>query len=166
MTARICVALAAAMLVVGCGSDDEKAGTGAAAKPAAAGGPAPASLLGTYTTTLTKRDLARNGAAELQESPEWELVVANTGGSGSGRILTLKNKTAGALEAPDFSVSGDRIVLTKEECAAGGSPHFYDNEYSFKQAGKTLRFTKVRNSCSDRVAETILTSEPWTRKGG
>jgi hypothetical protein len=94
------------------------------------------------------------------------LTIANSGGSGSGHALTLKNKTAGALEAPDFEVSGDRIVLKHEECAAGGTDHFYDNEYRFVRAGKTLRFTKVRNSCPDRVAETVLTSEQWTKQGG
>src|SRR5205085_7133859 len=119
------------------------------------------SLVGTYTTTLTKRDLARNHAPELQAGPDWKLTIGNSGGSGSGRVLAIANVKAGALEAPDFAVTGDRIVTKHEECAAGGNTHFYDNEYRFAQRGKTLRFTKVRNSCGDRVAETLLTAEPW-----
>jgi hypothetical protein len=156
-----CVALSAALVLGGCGSSDRPGSGGA--KPAA-GGPAPPSLVGTYTTTLTERDLASNRAPELSESPSWTLTIANTGGSGSGHALALTNKSAGGLEAPDFAVSADRIVLKKEECGAGGTTHFYDNEYRFTQTGKALRFTRLRNSCPDRVAETILTSEPWTKR--
>ena len=162
--APVLVALAVALVAAGCGSSDKKTASGATTS--AAGGAAPSSLVGTYTMSLTKRDLAKNKAPELQESPKWELLIANTGGQGSGHALTLKNTKAGVLEAPDFSVSGDHIVVKKEECAAGGTTHFYDNEYRFAQAGKTLRFTKVRNSCPDRVAETVLTAEPWTKTGG
>jgi hypothetical protein len=96
--------------------------------------------------------------------PRWKLTIANSGGSGSGRALTITNIKAGALEAPDFAVSGDTILLKHEECAAGGNEHFYDNEYRFTQSGKTLRVTKVSKKCPDRVAETVLTSEPWTKR--
>jgi hypothetical protein len=158
-----CLALTVALVAGGCGSDDKSDSGGAKPVP---NGPAPSSLVGTYTTTLTQQDLSKNRAPELSDSPEWELTIANTGGSGSGHALTLTNKTSGGLQAPDFGVSGDRIVLKQEECAAGEVEHFYDNEYRFTQAGKTLRFTTVRNSCPDRVAETIPTSEPWTKQGG
>jgi hypothetical protein len=152
------------VVVAGCGSSDKPTPTTKAKAPS--GGPAPASLVGTYTTKLTKRDLSRNKAPELQEAAGWKLTIANSGGSGNGRALTLANLKAGALEAPEFAVTGDRIVLKHEECAAGGSTHFYDNEYRFVQRGKTLRFTKVQNSCPDKVAETVLTSEPWQKQGG
>jgi hypothetical protein len=156
------LAVIVALLAGGCGSSNKSS----SANKSIPSGPAPASLVGTYTATLTKRDLASNRAPELAVSPKWQLTIANTGGSGSGHVLTLKNKTAGALEAPDFGVSGNRILLRHEECAAGGAEHFYDNEYRVSQTGKTLRFTKVRNSCPDRVAETVLTSEAWTKRGG
>jgi hypothetical protein len=160
-----CVGAAVALiaLVAGCGSSNKS--RSAATKPTPSG-PAPPSLVGTYTTTLTKADLARNRARELGGPPKWELTIANTGGSGSGHALTLKSKSAGALESSDFGVSADRIVLKREECAAGGTEHFYDNEYRITRKGRTLRFRRVRNSCPDRVAETILTSELWTKRSG
>jgi hypothetical protein len=148
MWPRVIAVCAAVACVVGCGSSSKS--TSSTTTTASAGGPAPASLLGVYTTKLTNRDLARNHARELRVPPAWKLTIANSGGSGSGRALTLTNVKAGALEAPDFAVTGDRIVLKHEECAAGGNEHFYDNEYRFAQSGKTLRFTKVRNSCPDR----------------
>jgi hypothetical protein len=148
----------------GCGSSD-KSSSGTVTSSSAVG-PAPPNLVGTYATTLTKTDLAKNKAPELSESPAWQLTVTNSGGSGSGHALVLKNKTAGVLEAPDFAVTGEQIVLKHEECATGGTEHFYDNAYRFARSGKKLRFTKVRNGCQDRVAETVLTAEPWTRQGG
>ena len=57
-------------------------------------------------------------------------------------------------------------MLKHEECAAGGTEHFYDNAYRFARSGKKLTFTKLRNGCPDRVAETVLTSEPWAKQGG
>jgi hypothetical protein len=124
----------------------------------AAGGPAPATLAGAYTTTLTKKDLARNRAPELQDAPGWKLTI-------SANRMTIANAKAGVLEAPELAVNSDTIVLKQEECAAGGTTRFYDNVYRFSESGKILRFTKVRNSCSDRVAETVLTAGPWTKTG-
>ena len=60
-------------------------------------------------------------------------------------------------------MKGDHIVLHREECAAGGEEHFYENEYRYEQSGKKLSFTKVKNLCPDEVVLTILTSEPWTK---
>ena len=149
----------AAVCVAGCGSSSSSSSSSPTQPKPPAGGPAPASLVGVYKTQLTKSDLAGNRAPELQVAPGWKLTIRR-------RSLTLTNATAGELESPQIAVSGDTIVLKQEECAAGGTTHFYDNVYRFSQSGKTLRFTKVRNSCADRVAETILTSEPWTRQGG
>ena len=156
-----CVALCA--LLAGCGSSSKSSSS---AQSGAADGPAPPSLVGVYTTKLTKRDLTRNRAPELQEAPGWTLTISNSGGSSGGHALTIANVKAGALEAPEFVVTDHRILLKHEECAAGGATHFYDNEYRFAQAGTTLRFTKLLNSCPDRIAETVLTSEPWKKQGG
>jgi hypothetical protein len=161
LPAALAVMAVSVALASGCGSSD-KSSSGTVASTSAAG-PAPPSLVGSYTTTLTKADLAKNKARELRESPVWRLTVTNSGGSGSGHALVLKNASAGVLEAPDFAVSGAQIVLKHEECAAGKTEHFYDNAYRFTQSGKKLRFTKVRNGCPDRIAETVLTSEPWSK---
>jgi hypothetical protein len=40
---------------------------------------------------------------------------------------------------------------------------FFDNTYSYQVQDGTLRITTVDNQCADRVAETILTSEPWAK---
>jgi hypothetical protein len=40
------------------------------------------------------------------------------------------------------------------------SDAFYDDEYSWKLDGSTLRLATVKNQCPDRVAQTILTSRP------
>jgi hypothetical protein len=147
----------------GCGSDDDSKTT----KTAPASGPVPATIVGTYTTTLRRSDLPANPPPELTHgSSTWKLTIANSGGDkGNHRIFTIANAQLGPLESSAFGASGDRIVIQQEECAAGGTEHFYDNEYRFAAAGRTLRFTKVRNSCADRVAETILTAEPWKRAG-
>ena len=146
----------AGSLVVGCGSDGG----------ARSLGKAPAALVGTYATTLTEADLARNSAPQLREGPSWQLIILNTGGPASGRNLTLLNKGSGPLEAAEFGVSGDRIVLMHERCTVGGFHPYSDNEYRFALTGTTLRFTKVSNGCRDRVAETVLTSEPWKKQRG
>jgi len=56
--------------------------------------------------------------------------------------------------------------LEDEECAAGpdGEYAFYDNEYRWTLEGSTLALATVKNDCPDRVAETILTSQPWTKE--
>ena len=84
------------------------------------------------------------------------------------------NSELGPLESPALSVSGDKLLLSNEECAAGGRPgghlsrlgtKFYDNVYRWRLSGGTLRITTVKNSCPDKVAETILTSQPWRKAG-
>ncbi len=149
----------------GCGSDDnsEKSSTAPAKR---AERPPPAELLGTYTTKLKPSDLPPNPPPELVDgSPEWKLTISNSGGIDNGPVLGIASAKLGSLEAPSFSVIGDRVLLHREECAAGGQPRFYENEYRYKLSGKTLTFTKVKNSCPDEVALTILTSEPWTKAG-
>jgi hypothetical protein len=62
-----------------------------------------------------------------------------------------------------WRVTGLRLV--QEECAAGGDTQFFDNEYSYEVQGDTLIINVVTNQCADRVAQTILTSEPWSKAG-
>lgn len=95
----------------------------------------------------------------------WKLTITNSGGVSGGRAFTLANAKLGELESSSFVVQGDKILLHGEECDAGGTQSLYDNEYGYTLVGQTLRFTTVTNRCSDRVASTILTSEPWTKTG-
>jgi hypothetical protein len=69
----------------------------------------------------------------------------------------------GHLEGPALEVRGDRLLLKQEECAAGGEITFYDNEYAYEVSDETLTITTVSNQCPDRVAETVLTSQPWRK---
>jgi hypothetical protein len=161
--ASACLIVATVALVpAGCGSSGAKKGSSSA--PSVEGS-APASLVGTYTTSLKSADLPPNPPPELTDgSNTWKLTIANSGGSvGNGRVFSIANAQLGGLESPAFDVRGDRIVLHAEECAAGGTTHFLENTYAFEVSGKMLCFTTVKNSCRDRVAETILTSEAWTK---
>jgi hypothetical protein len=158
------IAAVALMVAVGCGSDDDsKKSASASAEHGASR--APNELLGTYTTELKRSDLPPNPPPELTSgSMVWELTIANSGGLNNGPVFAIANTESGALEGPSFGVNGDRILLHREECAAGGDVHFYENVYRYKLSGETLVLTKVKNACPDKVALTILTSEPWTRK--
>jgi hypothetical protein len=96
---------------------------------------------------------------------KWQLEIAETGGTDNGPVLSIVNPDLGQLEGPTLEVAGDRLRLLQEECAAGGDTQFFDNEYSYEVQGDTLIIKVVANQCPDRVAETILTSEPWTKLG-
>jgi hypothetical protein len=123
----------------------------------------PSELVGTYTTTLEQSDIPANAPPEL-EAGEWELVIATSGAPDGGPALAINHPTKGNLEAPGLTVDGDTLKLEQEECAQKLGYVFYDNEYSWKLDGSTLTITTVNNQCPDRVAETILTSHPWTKQ--
>ena len=141
-----------ALAVCGCGGSDSEEGL-------------PPELVATYTTTLDESDIPPNSAPELTAG-EWKLVIAATGAADGGPVLAIEHPVEGTLEGPGLKVDGDRFLLEQEECAAGpdGSTAFYDNEYSWTLEGSTLTLATVKNDCPDRVAETILTSQPWTKQ--
>jgi hypothetical protein len=88
------------------------------------------------------------------------------GGPDDGPFLAIDVGESDNLEAPSLRVEGDRLVLQNEECARpGGGYDFYDYEYTWSLDGDTLVIERVTNQCADRVAETILTSRPWTKSG-
>jgi len=129
------------------------AGTGSEASTA---GAIPPELLGTWATTLKAADVPANAPEELKNAAtKWQLVIAQTGGTDNGPVLSIVNPELGQLEGPTLEVQG----------AASGDEQFFDNTYSYQVQGGTLRITTVDNQCADRVAETILTSEPWTKLG-
>jgi hypothetical protein len=128
-------------------------------------GTPPAELLGAYTMTLVEADLPDSPPPELADGlGAWELTIANAGGPDDGPVLTLVHSKLGNLESPSLRVDGDRLLLNDEECAAGGTLASYDNAYRWVLTGSTLTITTITNECSDRVAETILTSHPWTKQ--
>ena len=161
---------ASALAVSGCGGSESSAptvtGVGGTASSATSGGAIPPELLGTWTTSLKKADLPADVPPELANAAtKWQLEIAETGGTDNGPVLSIVNPDLGQLEGPALEVSGDRLRLVQEECAAGGDTQFFDNEYSYEVQGDTLTINVVTNQCADRVAETILTSEPWSKAG-
>jgi hypothetical protein len=145
--------LAAALVLGGCGgsgSDDA----------------VPPELVGTYATTLEKSDLPKPNQPEFVDGGlEWKLTIATSGGADGGPVLEIRSadEKFGDLEGPNLSVDGDRLLLGNEECAQKIGYVFFDNEYSWKLVGSTLTLATVKNQCADRVAETILTSRPWSK---
>ena len=159
---------AALLLALGaCGGDSDdvakEAGGGTTAPET---GLAPDELVGTWTTTI--EDPGTDAPPELRDGgPSWVIRIGNTGGPDGGPSLAIDSadEAFGNLEAPALHVEGDRLQLLNEVCAAGGEQKFYDNEYRWEISGGELRITTVANHCSDRVAETILTSRPLTKAG-
>jgi hypothetical protein len=149
------------MVCVSCGGGDSASPATSGASPAAV----PEALVGTYTTTLQQEDIPAEAPPELNDL-NWTLRIGDKGGPDGGPFLAIDNPTLGNLEAPSLRVEGDRLVLHQEECAAGGTESFYDNEYRWKLTGTQLSISTVNNQCSDHVAETILTSRPWTKAPG
>ena len=157
----------AALLIgalAGCGSSGSSEKKTTSTTSGASEGPPSATLVGTYTTTLKKSDLPPNPAPELtNHAKRWQLRIATTGGPAGGPAFTIVNPTLGPLESPTVGVTGSTVALHKEECAANNST--VDSFYSYTLSGKQLTFKTVKNGCSDKVAETIITSEPWVKSG-
>jgi hypothetical protein len=139
--------------LAGCGGSDSSGDGGI-----------PSELVGTYRTTLQASDLPDPPPVELTGGGlRWKLTVATSGGPGDVPVLMIDSERAGNLEATELRVDGDRLILPREECAAGGTMTFYENEYRWKLDGTTLTLTPVVNRCPDEVALTVLTSRPWTK---
>jgi hypothetical protein len=149
LTVHIAAICSAAAVLTGCGGGDE---TGF-----------PSELAGTYVTTLEAGDIPANAAREL-EAGRWELAIGDLEGAEAGSFLAINHPTEGTLEEPKLMVDGDVLKLDDEECAQTTGYAFYDNEYRWELSGSTLTLTTVKNDCPDRVAETILTSRPWTKQ--
>jgi hypothetical protein len=148
----------------GSGGSGSPASGAAPAASGTTGGAPPAELVGTYQTTLDPGDIPASKPQELQDGGlVWTLEISETGGPDGGPSLAISSPAVGNLEAPSLRVDGDRLLLEHEICAAGGSQKFYDNEYSWVLEDTVLTLTTVKNQCADQVAETVLTSKPWTK---
>ena len=149
----------AASAAVGCG------GGGDSSSSTSAGGPPPAKLVGTYTTTLKATDIPKPAPDELKGGQyDWKLEIAKSGGIDDAPTLTILHPQLGALESPTLSVSGDTLNLSKEECPKpNGGESFVTSAYRWQLQGKTLHLTLTKPGCPDKIAQTILASEPWAR---
>ena len=146
----LALAATAAVVLVGCGGNGDDAAF-------------PPGLAGTYVTTLESEDIPANAPPEL-EAGRWELAIGELEGAEAGTFLAINHPTEGTLEEPGLTVDGDVLQLNDEECAQPSGYVFYDNEYRWELSGSTLTLTTVKNDCPDRVAETILTSAPWSKQ--
>jgi hypothetical protein len=162
MGRQIAAACFVAVVLIGCGG-----GGSSTSSTTPAGGPPPAKLVGTYMTTLKPADIPKPPPDELKggSSPyHWKLEITKSGGTNNAPTLTIVNPQLGTLESPTLSVSGDMLNLSNEECAkANGGESLVTSAYRWQLQGKTLRLTVTEPGCSDKVAQTILASEPWTR---
>ena len=155
-----------ALAMVGCGGDDDKASSSSspASTPQAAA-PPPAELLGTYTTTLKRSDVPKPAPPELDGQYRWTLRITKDGGPDNKPALTIVKPPDDVLESSAMAATGAVLKLTGEECAQETGDTIVSSSYSWKREGDDLRFTAVQHGCKDRVAETILTAEPWKRSG-
>jgi hypothetical protein len=159
-------ALALALAGLGCGGDDEKASSSSSATTTPqAVAPPPAELLGTYTTTLKRSDVPDPAPPELDGQYRWTLRITKDGGPDDKPALTIVKPPDDVLESSAMAVTGDKLELTGEECAQTMGDSIVSSSYTWKAEGDRLRLTAVKHGCADKVAETILSSEPWKRAG-
>ncbi len=155
-----CALALAGLISAGCG------GGGGGQASTKAGGPPPARLVGTYTTTLKRADLPKPVPIEFTAGYKWKVEIAKSGGINNAPNLTITNlpEAGCCLESPTLSVSGDTLNLTHETCETKSGYRFVASSYRWKLSGKTLRLTLTKPGCPDKVAQTILASEPLRRR--
>jgi hypothetical protein len=160
------LALAVSILALaGCGDDS----SGKPSPPTASANsvkPPPKELLGTYATKLRRADLPADVPPELTDQYGWLMKITAKGGVDDGPALTILRPPSDPLEVSKLSVSGDTLTLSDEECAPskpGGKETLVTSRYRWKLEGKSLTFTTLKAGCPDKVAETILTSQPWKK---
>ena len=164
------VAIALAALVGGCGGGEKKEKPAIPAetpvndppvKPEKSG--APQELLGQYEVTIPLDDLPQDAPVTPSAvTDKWTVTLAETGGPGDGPAFSIANGQAEPIEISNFQVKGDRILLKEETCAATGKP--VDSEFKYELSGDQLTLSDPKDTCADRIAETILTSKPLKKK--
>ena len=126
------------------------------------GGPAPKRLVGTYTTTLTRADVAKASNPAHVPGLKWELVIVNDRYLSYPHALGLRPAGQGGDTVP-FGVQGGRIQL---QCLVEGGAAPGYGTYSWSLTGKTLHLRLVREPCKERDLRNriaILTSRPWRK---
>jgi hypothetical protein len=121
---------------------------------------APATLTGSFRTTLSARGLIRAGAPSVESADEagtWTLTLAK-------RSWTLRQEHApdqNALDRGVIVVVGNRAVFTL--LTSDGAPHrVVLGTFRWAVRGGTLRFSLLADQFSTSVA-TVLIAQPWQR---
>jgi hypothetical protein len=164
---RLVVAIVAAAslgaLFAGCGSTTKRS-AGATSQASALGGPAPERLVGTFKTSLSRRDAAR--APKPNELPigPWTLVIGNSGGPNNSRALGMGNGDTNRV-VYRFGVKGNVLSVGCNDDL--GLPAAGSQSYSWSIHERALTLNRASGACQggDRNAQVILTSHPWTKQG-
>lgn len=129
------------------------------------GGPAPQRLVGTFKTSLSRRDAA--GAPKPNELPigPWTLVIGNSGGPNNARALGVGNGDTNRV-AYRFGVKGNVLALGCNDDQ--GLPAAGSQAYTWSIHGRILTLRPRSGGCrgGDRNVAVILGSHPWTKQGG
>ena len=163
------VAIAVVALVAGCGGEKKKEKPAVTAQTPTNNPPvepkksgAPPELLGQYEVTIPLKDLPQDSPVAASATTDtWTVSLAETGGPGDGPAFSIANGQAEPIETSSFKVKGKQIVLTDETCTAGKP---VDSEWTYELSGDELTLSDPKNACSDKFAETILTTKPLTKK--
>jgi hypothetical protein len=127
-------------------------------------GRAPAALVGTFKTTITRRDAARAPKPDELPIGRWTLVIGNRGGPSNGRALGVGNGDTDRV-VYRFGVSGNRLSIgcTDDQ----GLPASGVQTYTWSVRRRTLRLQAASPACrrGDPNNQLILTAHPWVKQG-
>jgi len=128
----------------------------AASPTVTASAPAGGIPAGTYTTTLTKADLAGRVPAEEVDS----LVGVWTQTHDSTGRFVVRWKGTQVVEAVAKPMPGDQIYLDDKD--TGPYACHLPATYRYSVSGDSLSFVKVSDECAGRAA--VLTAHPHMRE--
>jgi hypothetical protein len=139
--AGACLLLIAAATAVGCGTDE------------------PEKIDGRYRADLGAAALKRGLPGSDAPPGRWMMRIDT-----KLDFIEIGAPDGGGFSLAIRSLAGDRVTIEARDCqAADGSPAG-DAIYDIRRSDGRLRFTKVRDRCSDRNSETaLLAGGSWTR---
>jgi hypothetical protein len=154
--------------VSGCGSNSKQSiqpavETSPAAQSSLLGGPAPASLVGTFTTTINRKDAAAAPKPDEMPIGSWTLVIDNSGGPNHFRALGIGDAD-NARVVYGFGVKGNLLSMGCVDDQ--GLPASGSESYTWSVEGTTLSLKPSSAPCKqgDPNHPVILTSHPWTKQ--
>jgi hypothetical protein len=132
--------------------------------PSGLGGQAPATLVGTFKTRITRRDATRAPKPDELPIGPWTLVIGNRGGPGNGRALGVGNGDTDRV-VYRFGVSGNRLSIGCND--EQGLPASGVQTYTWSVRLRTLRLRAASAACrrGDPNNQLILTAHPWVKQG-
>lgn len=115
--------------------------------------PVPAILVGTWTRTVTSRDVKRSGTADITKGSVWTLLVKKSG-------VAFVGGRGGFLELIAGSFQGTLIVGSFQGTIVPAAPNrvhinldaHTTNVYTWSVSGRALTLTKVKDRDPDRAA--------------